>query len=358
MRFIFATLLWLFSITLYSQTIKSGEVKNIILMIGDGMGLSQIQAGLTANKNQLQLERCNYIGLAKTYSADNYITDSAASGTALATGNKTANGYIATDTTGKPLETILEKAESHQLATGMVVTCAVVHATPASFIAHNKDRHQYEEIAIDFLETPIDVLIGGGKKFFSNRSDNLPLLKRWEEKNYKVYDANTELPEKYDAPFVILTDTVHPPTYTQGRGNYLVDNTKIALNTLSKNEKGFFLMIESSQIDWGGHANDKDYVVSEMLDFDRTIGTVFDFADKNEGTLVIITADHECGGMTVLNGNYETGGVEATFAVKSHTGTMVPVFAYGKNAKEFSGIYENTEIFNKMMQLYGFRGKK
>ena len=114
------------------------------------------------------------------------------------------------------------------------------------------------------------------------------------------------------------------------------------------------MMIEGSQIDWGGHANDLNYAVNEMLDFDKAIGVAIDFAEKDKNTLVIITADHETGGLALTDGDMKTGRIEGKFITTDHTGVMIPVFAYGPGAEAFSGIYENNLIFNKMMNAFGF----
>ncbi len=153
----------------FPQKFKSKKPKNVVFLIGDGMGISQIFAGLTANHGHLFLENCKYIGFSKTQSADNYITDSAAGGTALSAGVKTYNGAIGVDANKKPVKTILEEAEEKGLATGLVSTSAITHATPASFIAHQPNRNMYEEIAADFLKTDIDVFIGGGYRSFHQK---------------------------------------------------------------------------------------------------------------------------------------------------------------------------------------------
>ncbi len=167
---------------------KAGTVmpKNIIFMIGDGMGLTQITAGLIAQRDALNLERCAVIGLSKTNSGDNLITDSAAGATAFSTGQKTYNGAIGVDMDTLPLTTILEMAEGKGLATGLVATSSVTHATPASFISHQKSRMMDEEIALDFLKTDIDVFIGGGKKFFEQRTDHQNLLDQLRSNGYTV----------------------------------------------------------------------------------------------------------------------------------------------------------------------------
>ena len=149
---------------------------------------------------------------------------------------------------------------------------------------------------------------------------------------------------------VLLADAI-----AEGRAGQLLQGTRTALKILEKNTKGFFLMIEGSQIDWGGHANNSQYVVDEMLDFDAVIGAVLDYAEKDKNTLVIITADHETGGMTLQGGDMKTGRVDAKFTTTHHTGVMIPVFAFGPGSGKFSGIYENTAIFDKMLDALSMK---
>lgn len=327
------------------------EVKNIILMIGDGMGVTQVYAGYTANKGKLNLEKATATGFSKTSSADNYITDSGAGATAISTGEKTNNYSIGVDVMGNPETTILELAEANGLSSGLVATSAITHATPASFIAHTKSRYDSITIASYFIGSGIDIFIGGGRNHFElseqgiNYSDSLRKVGFtivYDLKSIKITDKNN---------IGCLVADGHLPPVLMGRGNFLSEATKISLSRLSRNEKGFFIMIEGSQIDWGGHDNDLKYVASEMIDFDKAVGEAFSFADRNPGTLVIVTADHETGGLALVGGDISTGYVSGTFGTTGHTGVMVPVFAYGPHAEEFSGIYENTEIFYKMMRL-------
>ncbi len=323
------------------------KVKNVILMIGDGMGSAQIYAGYTANKGSLNLEKCTYSGFSITYSSDKYVTDSAAGATAYSAGVKTYNGAIGVDSTGKPVATILQIAAEQGLATGMVVTSTITHATPASFIAHQPSRSMDEEIAADFLKTDIDVFIGGGEKFFNNREDGRDLLRELEQKDYQVLKSLDEITGVTSGK---LAGFLPVSRMLDGRGDQLMETSQTAINILNQNEKGFFLMIEGSQIDWGSHDNDLEYTITEMLDFDRTIGKVLEFAEKDGETLVIITADHETGGLTLTGGNLKTGEVKGKFSTGSHTAVMVPVFAYGPGAEAFSGMYQNTAIFDKMMK--------
>ncbi len=332
---------------------QTPPVQNVILMIGDGMGVSQVYAGLTANKGSLHLEQSEFIGFSQTYSANSYITDSAAGGTALACGVKTNNGAVGVDTAGNAVKSILEHAAENGLSTGVVASCAVTHATPASFVAHQLKRGMQEEIAVDFLNSDITVFIGGGRKYFDARTDNENLLEQLEEKGFQVALDMDDVKEVTSGKLAGLVAEEHPAAYPE-RGEFLPESTQAAINLLKDNGKGFFLMVEASQIDWAGHANNKDASVNEMLDFDRAIKIAFDFADQNPNTLVIITADHETGGMALTGGNLASGEVEATYATTGHTSVMVPVFAYGAGAIEFAGIYENTDIFSKILSLYDF----
>lgn len=333
--------------------------KNIILMIGDGMGVSQITGGLYSNNDQLELERFRVMGLHKPYSSDNLVTDSAAGATAFACGVKTYNGAIGVNADTIAVPTILEIAEAKGFATGLVATSSIVHATPASFIAHDPYRKNYEDIALDFLDTEIDLFIGGGYKYFSRReNDERNLVTELRGQDYRVENhLGKELAELRPNPnqnFVYFTADAEPLPYSQGR-DYLLPATALAPGFLKQHageEGSFFLMIEGSQIDWGGHANDHEYIVSEMLEFDQAVGQVLDFAAADGETLVIVTADHETGGYAINYGSTRDSIVPA-FTSDYHTADLIPVFAFGPGAEQFGGIYENTAIYDKMMELLG-----
>lgn len=333
---------------------KAQHPKNIILLIGDGMGTAQIYSGIVSSKSALNIERSKVIGFHKNHSTDSFITDSAAGATAFATGSKTYNGAIGVDKDKKPLITILEIAEQNGLATGLVATCAIVDATPSSFIAHQPSRKMGEEIAADFLKTDVDVFIGGGSKYFNKRKDGRNLIDELKSKNYQIARSIEEVAKIKTGKLVGLLAEENPVKISEGRGDQLLASTRTALNILKQNKKGFFLMAEGSQIDWGGHANDTQYIVNEMLDFDKVIGEAFDFADKDGNTLVIITADHETGGFS-LNGLNNDGTINGKFTTGGHTGVMIPVFAYGKGAESFSGFYLNNDIFHKIKKAFDFK---
>ncbi|MDL2224550.1 alkaline phosphatase [Bacteroidales bacterium OttesenSCG-928-M06] len=335
------------------KTVKKEPIKNVILLIGDGMGVAQIYAGMTANNNKLNLERSQYIGFSKTYSANDYVTDSAAGGTAIACGEKTNNGVIGLDVNGKPIQSLLKIAADNNLSTGIVVSCELTHATPASFIAHQPSRNLYKEIAADYMNVPFTVAIGGGRTHFEERDDKRNLTEELKEKGYQVAYTLDEIKNIKFGKMIGLMADGHPEAYP-ARGELLTEGVTSALDILSQNDKGFFLMVEGSMIDWGGHSNDTEMIINEMKDFDRAIKIAFDFADNNPGTLVVITADHETGGMALLGGDFSENIVKAKYTTGGHSGVMVPVFSYGVGAQIFSGIYENTDILGKILNLYGF----
>ena len=330
------------------------KAKNIIFFIGDGMGLSHLYAGYTYNKGNLNILKFSTIGIQRTYSNSDYVTDSGASGTALATGHKTNNKMIGMGPDSSKLKSILEIAEENNLSTGLVATATIVHATPAAFIAHNVYRNNYEEIAMDFLKTDIDVFIGGGSKYFNDRTDNIDLTDSLKNKGYTVLFDINDIKKSNVKKLAGFTAKEHNPKISEGRGDMLSIATKKAIDILSQNENGFFLMVEASQIDWAGHKNDAEYIVQEVLDLDKAIGIAMDFANKNNETLIIVTADHETGGLGLNDGNIKTGEIECGFTTNKHTGVWVPVYTYGPGEEIFKGFYENTDIFYKMLEVYDF----
>lgn len=329
--------------------------KNIILLIGDGMGLTQVQAATTVNGNTLNLERCENTGMSKTSSSDRYITDSAASGTAMACGVKTYNGAIGVNANGNVVKSILEYAEENGLSTGLVATSTITHATPASFIAHDTSRNNYEAIAKDFLDTDIDVFIGGGLNHFNVRKDGEQLVNSFQNNGYQVALNLEELNAISTGKIAALLDSTSMPRIIDGRGDMLTVSTLKAIDILSQNEKGFFLMVEGSQIDWGGHANNIEYVVSELIDFDKSIGAALDYAELDGNTLVIVTADHETGGLTILGEDILGDSLATNFSTTHHTSVMVPVYASGPQSETFRGVYENNTIFDKMLKAFNFQ---
>ncbi|OOV17570.1 alkaline phosphatase [Flavobacterium sp. LM4] len=324
--------------------------KNVILLIGDGMGLTQIYAGYTANKGQLSLFNIPTQGLSITKSSDSYITDSAAGATAMATGHKTNNRFISVDESGKPLELISQQLAKKNYKTAIISAGNITDATPAAFYAHQPERSYSEPIAHDFLSNPSDILIGGGPKEFNSRKDGKDLSKVLMEKGYTFSDKFSSLDTIKSNRFIILDDA-SVVSMKAGRGAFLTNSLAKATNTFLQSKNPFFIMAEGAQIDYGGHQNNVEYVVREMLDFDKLVGLAMEFVDKNPETLLIVTADHETGGLSLIDGNIEKGYVHGSFSTNDHTAVPVPVFAYGPGAQNFIGVYQNTEIYTKIMKL-------
>lgn len=330
--------------------------KNIILLIGDGMGLSQVSAAQFYKDGTPNFERFPVIGLSKTSASDQLITDSAASATAFASGVKTYNGAVGMDRDSLAVPTILEQVSELGQLTGVIATSSITHATPAAFYAHVKMRGQAEDIAAQMVNSDVDFFAGGGLQYFNDRGDQKDLLEEMNQKGFAVDTTSIDNNLSGDKQgFLLAADGM--PRMVDGRGDFLPIATAKALNHLNKGDNGFFLMIEGSQIDWGGHSNDTDYLVSELLDFDQVIGQALDFAETDGETLIIVTADHETGGFTLsdLDGDYNQ--VQGTYSTGGHSATMVPVFAYGPGSEAFGGIYPNNDIYFKMVTALGLNKK-
>jgi len=330
--------------------------KNIILLIGDGMGLNYVSADVLKKQNS-PFEKLSTVGLAIAKSIDDLITDSAAAATAIATGYRTKNRYIAVDTSYNNLYTIFEHAEKLGLSTGIVVTDEIVGATPAAFVAHHYSRSEKKDIAKQFLNIDLDVVIGGGAKYYlpedSFHSDDseISLGDELKSNGYKLYYDFKELSQSNnsDKVFALLNENELPKAHK--RDYSLGELTSLALNHLSANEKGFLLMIEGSQIDWAGHDEDVDYLLSEMDDFSTSLKVALDFAEKEGNTLVIVTSDHETGGMAITDGSFDGQNLKIEFINSHHTAGFVGVFAYGPGEKLFRGIYDNYLIGRYLFHL-------
>lgn len=331
--------------------LSNNVTNNVILMIGDGMGLAGVTAASFVSPQPLNMLDPDDTGLQNTSSEDNLITDSGAAATALATGVKTTNGSIGVDPAGQSLMSILEIARGMGKSVGIVSTSAITHATPAAFYAEEPNRNSFENIAYDFLSSGIDVAIGGGSDNFSKRTDNRNLIDSLVKRNYVVLNSLNDLNVSVSGKVVCFTAPMQNPYRLDGRGNMLPDATGKAIEILKKNPKGFVLMVEGSEIDWAGHANNQNYLLDEILDFDNAAGIAITFARQDKSTLVIVTADHETGGVTIVDGDAVKKTVSLDFSTKGHTGIMVPVYAFGKRAELFHGVYENTEIFDKMVEV-------
>ncbi len=339
------------------------KVKNIIFCIGDGMGLSQVALARikAAGKNgKLYMERMPISAIVRTHSANSLVTDSAASATALATGYKTRNGMIGMLPNGQKCLTILEAARDKGMATGIVATSTITHATPASFAAHVTSRKRETSIAKDIIANKPNVILGGGKKFFvpkstagSKRNDELDLISDAKKAGYSYVENRASL-KAAKGPYILGLFQMGPMT-TEPPEPMLTELMQKAIDVLSKNKNGFFLMVEGSQIDWACHKEDAPRAVKQTLLFDEAIKAAIDFALKDGHTLVVVTADHETGGLIIKKGNKPKQDISLNWATKSHSASPVPLYAFGPAAEMFAGVYDNTEIPKKFAKLLGIK---
>lgn len=329
-----------------------GKVKNVILMIGDGMSLMHIEAAWTCNRGHLWLENAQYTGISKTPASNRLITDSGSGGTSLATGYKTRYHAVGVDSTGRPLESLNVLAHKAGKANGIAVTCRLWDATPCDFVAHNLDRNKEQDLILDYLNAPLDYVFGGGAKYFEHRDDGRNIFSELEKKGYRVARTLDELWRCKSGKIYAVPYPVDTPVPAE-RGDLLAKASLKGIDLLNQNKNGFFMMIEGSQLDDYGHFNQLDMLMQETLDFDQTIGAVMKWAAADGQTLVVVTADHQTGGPTVLGGDYHTGTVQVNFSTRDHSGTMVPVYAFGPGSENFTGFMDNTEIFWKIKRLLG-----
>ncbi len=331
-------------------TALSKKPKNIILLIGDGMGLTQVSSLFLDKNYQPHFGRFPVVGLIQTSSASHKITDSAAGATAFATGKRTYNGAIGVGIDSLPLRNICEIIAPKGIATGVVATSSITDATPACFYAHAGLRKFHEDIAAQLHSSTISYFAGGGLDFFIRRKDGLNYWDTLKKAGFAVDSVLRPLSGKKRG---FLAAANGMPKVSEGRGDFLLEATRMGVEMLSQNPGGFFLMVEGSQIDWGGHKNDDHYIRTEMLDFDKTLGWVLDYAQTHGETLVVVTADHETGGYALssktIGEKSDYNDVEGTFTTKQHTASLVPVFAYGPGAELFAGVYPNTAIFSKIL---------
>ena len=330
---------------------EAQEVKNIIFLIGDGMGLaSASMMQLENNYEPTIFDSADNIALQKTYSLDNRVTDSAASGTALATGFKTNNTMLGQLPDGTNPESLMELAADKGKATGLVVTTYLQHATPGAFYAHVPSRHEYATISEQLLASDIDIAIGGGMAFFKERYNN------HKKATKAITESGFTLVESLDADMsgerilALLADKE-----IENRTGYLAKATAMAIEHLDNNDNGFVLMVEGSLIDGMGHGNDAKGQQGEMRDFMEAIEVAVAYAREHTDTLVVVTADHETGGLAIISGNADFNlseqGVEYKWATGGHSGVMVPIYLYGTGAELINGVMENADLGKRLKEL-------
>lgn len=352
----------LFSCITEKKEIKAKTPQNVILLIADGTGLSQVSSAFYFQDKEPNYARFETIGLINTSSSSHRITDSAAGATAFATGVQTYNGAIGVDPDTVDVTNLTEIVAAKKIKSGLIATSSITHATPAGFYAHNLSRSNAEAIAEDMLQANISFFAGGGLEYFNKRSDERNLLSELAENRFYTDTVGlkpfSEIATHEKLAFLLAEDGM--PKMIEGRGSFLPDATQLGIDFLHKDKQPFFMMVEGSQVDWGGHDNNAEYLISELLDFDEAIGKALDFAEKDGNTLVIVTSDHETGGFSLSPkrtvdesgdsySDYDT--IEPSFATNGHSATLIPVFAYGPGADKFKGVYQNTAIFDKILEV-------
>lgn len=331
--------------------------KNIILFIGDGMGVGHITAAKIENE-ALNLEQFKTLGLLVTQATDTMVPDSSSTTTALTTGVNTIYGAVGINPEGKPLKNILEYSRELGKGTGLVVTSNLTDVTTACFVAHVPSRSMQSEIARALVDLKIDVIMGGGLSYFlpdnkgaSASTDSRDLLAELGQTHTLITTPQEFRSLKSPLRLAALLDMGNLPP-ASSRPVSLKEMTQKAIEILSKNEQGFFLMIEGSQIDWAAHHGNGEQLIEEVIDLDRAVGAALDFAKDNKDTLVLVVADHESGGYTILNGSIKKKKVtQAAFFTEGHTAEMVPLFAYGPGSEIFAGIHETAFVGQMLIRF-------
>lgn len=338
----------------YRNDGKEGRIRNVIYLIGDGMGLAQICAADAVN-NGLTMLKLKYVGLQQTEAEDSKTTDSAAAGSALATGKKNKNRHISMSGSGEIYPSLTDIFHANGYATGVLTAGNLADATPAAFYGHATERDNSNEITAWLLDGKLTLLNGSGMKELTDRTDGIDLVKDLKSQaGYRITSSIEDInktPGKVICVDERLGNAASPETLS-----LLADATREAINKLkSENDKGFFLMVEGAKIDYAGHANSLPGSILETLSFDLAVAEALRFADTNGETLVIVTADHETGGMGLVDGDLKTGSITVQYMTDDHTSIMLPVFIYGPHADRFTGVYPNTDIFHRVLKTTGIR---
>jgi len=324
------------------------EVRKIIFMIGDGMGLAQVKAAMAANFGSLHISQFRNIALSRTEALNSDNTDSAAGGSALATGNKTNNRSIAMDTTGKPLRSLTALLQEKKWGTAILSTGDLTDATPAVYYAHAVERDSSKAIALQALDAPFQILAGGSPSWFTGQQADSYRQEMAQRDIAFVHTPDLKADAKKQ---IVFLDPSFTRPVKEGRGPVLSSLLTQSLDYLDSHFDRFFIMAEGAQIDYGGHANDLPYVVSETLDFDQAVGEALRYADQDGHTLVIVTADHETGGLSLLDSDEKSGYIRGNFSTNDHSSIPVPVYIYGPYSHTFTGYYPNTEIFKRLLEV-------
>jgi len=338
---------------------KNEKVKNVILLIGDGMGLAAAAAWMIDQDYQPTcFDRAQYVGISKTYSLNNRVTDSAASGTTMGTGFKTNNSMLGMLPDGTTPENLTEFCHKIGKQVGIIVTSTVQDATPGAFYAHAKSRGDAKTIQECFAVNKPDILMGGGlNSFLNHETEEGNMVDKAKALGYTFCETPEDFLKVQSAPVLGLYAEGGFPMVIDRDSDYLADMTNHTMELLGKNKKGFFMMVEGSHIDHAAHANNTEQLIFELEEFDKAVNAAFDYADTHKGTLVIVTGDHETGGIALVSGNKDfhkgDSGINVVYSTSGHTGSPLPIYAYGANAWKLGHVMENTQINKIIRELLG-----
>lgn len=336
---------------------KDEKVKNLILIIGDGMGLAASASWMISQDYAPTcFDRAGYAAVVKTYSANSRTTDSAAASTAIATGNKTNNGMLGMLPDSTKPSSIARLAKDKGLSTGIIATSYVLDATPGGFYAHVANRGERKRIAEDLIAFRPDVILGGGRRYFTDEKyTDVNLIDKAKDAGFTYVETPEEFYKVQTVPVLGLLDEGSQISAAETDSDLLTGLAEHTWSILEKNRKGFFSMVEGSLIDHAAHANNTDELLWWMEEFDKLVNAAFDYADTHKGTLVIVTADHETGGVTLVPGSKDftkgESGLGVKYSTTGHTASPVILYSYGASAWRFSGVMENTDIFKRMKSV-------
>ena len=357
------------------KELKQVDVKarNIILLIGDGMGPTHISVYRNVQggpNHKLSFDKFDFSGYVKTHAYNSLVTDSAASATAFSSGVKTINRYVGVDHNKKPAKNITEMLFEKGFVNTIISTSEITHATPAAFASHVSSRYEKEKIAEHIYNSKNHIVLGGGTNYFlpieegGIREDGVDFVKKIK-KNFHYLETKKDLDnfnysDRKKIFGLFAEDDLERTEFEPNLLEMLDFSIRESKRLLADGCKGFFIMAEGSKIDWASHDNDYEYYLKEMQEFEKTVKKALNFAEENNDTLVIVTADHETGGLLIEQDDvryWETGNMKISWNTAVgrgvHTGIMVPVFAQGPGAENFSGVMDNTDVFFAMEEALG-----
>lgn len=343
----------IFGITLFMLTAAEPDTSkkptNVILLIGDGMGLSQITSARLANNGQLNLDRFKHMGMMQTLASNGLPSDDVEASNAIASGQKIGAMSFGVNAGGDSQKNLLELAKAQGKKTGIVATGSLASPTPMSFFAHGKAGTEGFDVLDQFLSSTLDMYIGGGSLLYQKTSTTSSRLKELKFKGFTVYDRLKKPSKIKGGRVAVFAAPSSMAPVRNGRKDYMLMGWQTAENLLSSHKPGFMLVMEGSQISAGSSGQNREFVNTELIDFDVAVGEALDFARRNQNTLVVVLGDREVGGMTLIEG--KNGSMSARWSTAASSGTLVPVYAYGPGAAQFTGVYDNTEVYTKLKGL-------